>query len=170
MSLTFRNVSKTMEVDGPDGWLYRTVTTLDFHQGWFTRLLRTTRADNGYPRWTHGVHTQSLTTLGDWAPQCVARPIMKFPTFEAAAVWLDEQFERYGKTPCQSPYCECEPGKCSNSEMYDARGITIKVNGQRSKDDHPVKAGDVIHVLGANVASLFIAIEPSTVAHIRNNL
>jgi hypothetical protein len=94
MTLPFAITSTTRDFDGPDGYTYRAITTLDFHQGWFTRLMRTKRADNGYPMWGHGVITQSLTELGDWSPNSAARPIYKFETFEEAERALEGLFER----------------------------------------------------------------------------
>lgn len=93
MSLPFSITSTTRELDRA-GYVYRAITTLDFHQGWFTRLMRTTRADNGYPKWTHGVCTQSLTDLEEWHSNCEARPIKKFETLELAEEWLEDYLRR----------------------------------------------------------------------------
>jgi hypothetical protein len=97
MSLPFAITSTTRDFDAPDGYVYRAITALDFHQGWYTRLMRTTRADNGYPMWSHGFRTESRTEIGEWSPNAAARPIMKFPTFEAAETWLTEYLSEAGR-------------------------------------------------------------------------
>lgn len=94
MSLPFCTTSMTREIDGGDGYLYRTVTALDFHQGWITRLTRTKRSSNGYPMWSHGSLTQSLIENETWSPQCAARPIRKFESFEQAEAWLEVFFTK----------------------------------------------------------------------------
>jgi hypothetical protein len=134
MTLRFSITSTTRDVDGPDGYVYRTITTLDFHQGWFTRLMRTTRADNGYPMWSHGIRTESLTELGDWSPNCAARPIMKFPTFEAAADWLAAFFAGV------SPETEEEARKaytdyCDNADIHSNRFPSWQELSENSKNE-----------------------------------
>jgi hypothetical protein len=91
--LNFLTTSITRDFDAPDGYRYRTITTLDFHQGWYTRLMRTKLHDNGFPMWGHAVVTESLTELGCWSPNCAARPIRKFETVDIAAEWLEEYLE-----------------------------------------------------------------------------
>jgi hypothetical protein len=91
MKLPFMTTSMVREFEGTDGYVYRAITTLDFHQGWCTVLRRTKRLEaSGYPMWSHGVVTQALTELGDWSPQSAARPVWKFLTFEDAEAWLIE--------------------------------------------------------------------------------
>jgi hypothetical protein len=88
MSLPFAITSTTRDFDAPDGYVYRAITALDFHQGWYTTLSRTTREANGYPNWSnHGI-TQSLTVTGEWSPKCAARPVLKFMNFDEAEYHL----------------------------------------------------------------------------------
>lgn len=35
--------------------------------------------------------------------------------------------------PCRSPYCECDPGKCTHPGCYDARGVTEPDEVEKSK-------------------------------------
>jgi hypothetical protein len=92
IKLPFMTTSMVREFDGTDGYVYRAITTLDFHEGWYTVLRRTKRLANGYPQWSHGSITQALVVTGEWSSQSGARPLWKFATFEAAEAWLIEHF------------------------------------------------------------------------------
>jgi hypothetical protein len=88
--LDFSITEVVREAPGPDGWLYQTRSRLDFHDGWYTTIRRTKRAATGFPMWTHGVFTESLTATFEWASQAHARPVMKFADSDTAERWLDQ--------------------------------------------------------------------------------
>lgn len=89
-AMMFSTTSITRECDGPDGYLYRIETTLDFHQGWYTRLSRTKRQESGWPMWSHALITETVRATGRFTPNCTAQPIMKFETADIAKEWLEE--------------------------------------------------------------------------------